>query len=56
MFALVVALLFLLALIFEIADVAVGGVITVATLGTAGLLCVALHLMGVGAGWSPMKK
>jgi hypothetical protein len=56
MFALVAALLFVLALIFEIADVAVGGVVTVATLGTAGLLCIALHLLGVGAGWTPLKK
>ncbi|MET9337857.1 MULTISPECIES: hypothetical protein [unclassified Nonomuraea] len=56
MFALIAALLFVLALVFEIAGVAVGGVITVATLGTAGLLCVALHLMGIGAGWSPLKK
>ncbi|MFI6601031.1 hypothetical protein ACIBHX_32700 [Nonomuraea sp. NPDC050536] len=56
MFALLAALLFVLALIFEIAGLAVGGVVTVATLGTAGLLCLALHLMGVGTGWSPLKK
>ncbi|WP_089205543.1 hypothetical protein [Streptosporangium subroseum] len=52
MFALIAALLFALALIFQIAGVAVGTVVTVATLSIAGLLCVALHLMGVGAGWS----
>ncbi|MFC4062177.1 hypothetical protein ACFOWE_28065 [Planomonospora corallina] len=52
MFALAAALLFVLALIFEIAGVAVGSVVTVTTLALAGLLCVALHLMGVGAGWS----
>ncbi|WP_169729373.1 hypothetical protein [Thermoactinospora rubra] len=56
MFALLAALLFVLALIFEIAGVAVGDVVTVTTLGTAGLLCVALHLMGIGAGWSPLKR
>ncbi|WP_205315400.1 hypothetical protein [Nonomuraea lactucae] len=56
MFALVAALLFVLALVFEIAGLTLGGVVTVTTLGTAGLLCVALHLMGVGAGWSPLKK
>ncbi|WP_193318377.1 hypothetical protein [Nonomuraea phyllanthi] len=56
MFALIAALLFVLALIFEIAGVAVGSVLTVTTLGTAGLLCVALHLMGVGAGWTPLKR
>ncbi|GAA2877388.1 hypothetical protein GCM10010517_38860 [Streptosporangium fragile] len=52
MFALAAALLFVLALIFQIAGVAVGTVVTVTTLGIAGLLCVALHLMGVGAGWT----
>jgi hypothetical protein len=52
MFALVAALLFVLALIFEIAGAALGTVVTVTTLVIAGLLCVALHLMGVGAGWS----
>ncbi|MET7331918.1 hypothetical protein [Nonomuraea sp. NPDC005650] len=56
MFALVAALLFVIALVFEIAGLAVGSVVTVTTLGTAGLLCVALHLMGVGAGWSLLKK
>ncbi|MEV1242216.1 hypothetical protein ACIBO2_50615 [Nonomuraea sp. NPDC050022] len=55
MFALIAAVLFLLALIFEIANVAVGGVLTATTLSTAGLLCVALHLMGVGAAWKPFK-
>lgn len=56
MFALLAALFFVAALVFEIAALTVGGVVTVATLGTAGLLCVALHLMGVGAGWSPLRK
>ncbi|MEV0590800.1 hypothetical protein [Nonomuraea cavernae] len=56
MFALVAALLFVLALVFEIADLAVGGVLTVTTLALAGLVCVALHLMGLGAGWRPLGK
>jgi len=56
MFALVAAVLFVLALIFEIANVAVGGVLTATTLTTAGLLCVALHLMGLGAGWKPLGR
>ncbi|ACZ88590.1 hypothetical protein [Streptosporangium roseum] len=55
MFALAAALLFVLALIFQIAGVAVGSVVTVTTLALAGLLAVALHLAGVGAGWS-LKK
>ncbi|MDR8409360.1 hypothetical protein [Nonomuraea sp. 3-1Str] len=56
MFALVAALFFLLALIFALAGLSVGGVLTVTTLGLAGLLAVALHLMGVGAGWNVLKK
>jgi hypothetical protein len=56
MFALVAAILFLIALIFEIADAAVGAVLTTATLVIAGLLCVALHLLGVGAGWRPLGR
>jgi len=56
MFALVAALLFLLALIFAITGVHVGVILTVTTLGTAGLLCLALHLMGVGSGWSLLRK
>ncbi len=52
MFALAAALLFVLALIFQIAGVAVGTVVTVTTLALTGLLCVALHLLGVGAGWT----
>ncbi|GAA3557736.1 hypothetical protein GCM10022419_042970 [Nonomuraea rosea] len=56
MFAVIAALFFALALVFELAGLAVGGVLTVTTLGTAGLLCVALHLMGLGASWSLLKK
>lgn len=52
MFALVAALLFALALIFQLAGVAVGSVVTVATLVLLGLVAVALHLAGVGTGWS----
>ncbi|GII93914.1 hypothetical protein [Sinosporangium siamense] len=52
MLALVAAVLFLLALIFDLANVAVGSVLTVSTLTTAGLLFAALHLAGVGSTWS----
>ncbi|WP_433238208.1 hypothetical protein ACQPYK_30375 [Streptosporangium sp. CA-135522] len=55
MLALAAALLFLLALIFQLAGVAVGSVVTVTTLVLAGLLAAALHLAGVGTGWS-LKK
>jgi hypothetical protein len=55
-FALIGALFFLVALIFDIAGAAVGDVLTADTLTTAGLLCVALHLLGLGAGWTPLKR
>lgn len=49
MLAMVAAVLFGLALILDLAETALG-VITANTLVVAGLLCVALHLAGVGAG------
>jgi hypothetical protein len=51
MFAIIAAILFALALLFEFASTSVGTVITPTTLTTAGLLCVALHLAGVGTAW-----
>lgn len=47
MVAIVAAVLFGLALLFQLAGIAVS-VITADVLITAGLLCVALHLAGVG--------
>ncbi|GLW99661.1 hypothetical protein [Microtetraspora sp. NBRC 16547] len=55
MFALLAALFFLAALVFAIGGWAVGAVLTVTTLGVAGLFCLALHLSGYGTGWS-LKK
>jgi hypothetical protein len=49
-FAIIAAILFALALLFELTGAAVGK-ITAATLSTAGLLCVALHLAGVATAW-----
>ncbi|HWD06313.1 MAG TPA: hypothetical protein VG674_28120 [Amycolatopsis sp.] len=49
MLAIAAAALFALALLLELVDVSVGRVVTTATLTTAGLLCVALHLSGVAA-------
>jgi hypothetical protein len=46
--AIVAAIFFGLALLLDLADADIGTVITNATLVTAGLLCVALHLAGVG--------
>jgi hypothetical protein len=48
MFAVVAAVLFALALVFELASISVS-VITNSLLTTAGLLCLALYFAGVGA-------
>lgn len=48
MLAIVAAILFAIALIIDLAEADIG--IAAATLVTAGLLCVALHLAGVGVG------
>ncbi|MDT7615762.1 MAG: hypothetical protein QOG20_949 [Pseudonocardiales bacterium] len=47
MTAIIAAVLFALALLFQLADISVS-VVTATVLVTAGLLCVALHLAGVG--------
>lgn len=47
MFAIIGAVLFALALIFDLAKAGLGDVITTGTLVDAGLLCLALHLAGV---------
>lgn len=51
MFAIIAAILFGLALLFELTGTTLGTKITATTLTTAGLLCVALHLAGVMTGW-----
>ena len=48
MFAIIAAVLFGLALILDLADATLGAAITTTTLLLAGLLCVALHLAGIG--------
>jgi len=50
MFAIIAAVLFALALIFDLTKTSLGD-ITANTLVIAGLLCVALHLAGIGAAW-----
>lgn len=55
MMAIIAAVAFGLALILDLAKVALGDVITVNTLVVLGLLLLALHLAGVGSGtrsWS----
>lgn len=47
MFAILAAILFGFALLLQLTNMSFGTVITAATLTTAGLLCVALHLAGV---------
>ncbi|MGQ0840870.1 hypothetical protein [Actinokineospora sp.] len=47
MLAIVAAVLFAIAIIMDLADAALG--IGVSTVVTAGLLCLALHLAGIGA-------
>ncbi len=51
MFAIIAAILFGLALIFDLANTNLGSSVSAGTLVTAGLLCVALHLAGIGAAW-----
>jgi hypothetical protein len=50
-FAIIAAVLFALALLFDLTKVNLGATITTNTLVTAGLLCVALHLAGVFTAW-----
>ena len=54
MLALVGAVIFALALILDFLDAKVGDALTPQTLLFAGLLCVALHLAGIG-GASPVN-
>jgi hypothetical protein len=51
MLAILAAVLFGLALLFDLADLNLGDALNQPTLMMAGLFCVALHLAGVGAGW-----
>lgn len=50
MFAIIAAVIFGLALLLDLADASLGSAVDGGTLLVAGLLCVALHLAGVGAG------
>ncbi|WP_433263252.1 hypothetical protein ACQPZF_31700 [Actinosynnema sp. CS-041913] len=50
MLAIIAAVIFGLALLLDLANASLGSVIDGSTLLLAGLLCVALHLAGVGAG------
>jgi hypothetical protein len=50
-FAIIAAVLFGLLLLLELAGADLGPILDQGTLTTAGLLCIALHLAGVGTGW-----
>ena len=50
MFAIIAAVLFALALLLNLAQTSLG-VISAETFMLAGLLCVALHLAGIGSAW-----
>jgi hypothetical protein len=49
-FAIIAAVIFGLALLLDLANASLGSVLDGGTLLMAGLLCVALHLAGVGSG------
>jgi hypothetical protein len=49
-FAIIAAVIFGLALILDLADASFGATITGGTLLVAGLLCMSLHLAGIGVG------
>lgn len=51
MFAIIAAILFGLALILDLFEVGGGDALNNTTLVTAGLLCLALHLAGIGTAW-----
>jgi hypothetical protein len=52
-FAVIAAILFGLALLLDLLDTNLGAedALNAGTLMVAGLFCIALHLVGVGAGW-----
>jgi hypothetical protein len=59
MLAIAAAVLFAVALLFQLASIDVGTVITATTLTTAGLLCIALHMAGVATNrksWSRRRR
>lgn len=58
MFAIIAVVIFGLALILDLADATVGDALTQQTLLMAGLLCIALHLAGIGPStrWGGRKR
>ncbi|WP_370948750.1 hypothetical protein AB5J62_14665 [Amycolatopsis sp. cg5] len=56
MLAIAAAVLFGIALLLQLADLAFGQVITGTTLITAGLLCLALHMAGVATSRKSFRR
>jgi len=56
LFAIVAAILFGLALLLQLTTTSFGSVVTAATLTTAGLLCLALHLAGTATALSRYRR
>jgi hypothetical protein len=56
MLAIIAAIIFAFALILDWANTNLGDAFTPTTLLTAGLLCVALHLAGVGTNWRTGRR
>lgn len=57
MLAIIAAIIFGLALLFDFAEVSVGDAFDSTTLLMAGLFCLALHLAGVGASsWRRVRR
>jgi hypothetical protein len=56
MFAVIAVIIFAFALILDWANANLGDAFTPTTLLTAGLLCIALHLAGVGVNWRTARR
>jgi hypothetical protein len=56
MFAILAAIIFALSLILDWADTKVSDAFTPQTLVTAGLLCIAVHLAGIGTSTSWLSR
>lgn len=56
MVAVIAAVLFALALLIDLSGISLGSVLTPTTLLTAGLLCVALHLAGIGTARPTIRR
>ena len=56
MFAVIAAIIFLIAFIIRVTSTAAGAVLAPLSLLLIGLVCLALHLAGWGSGWSIRRR